>query len=140
MHWRSLEGKALIAGLVGSVAFVALAAGNWALTAQAQPAKPGESVVTFSDPSFAEQGPVEFSHPAHKKAWGQEKLDCKPCHFQQPALFPMKKPKEGEVMKMSDMAEGKYCGKCHDGKTAINGKTAFSVTDKESCGRCHHKG
>jgi c(7)-type cytochrome triheme protein len=105
--------------------------------------KAGESVHVYSDASYAEkQGVVTFSHLDHKAAFGQEKLDCKPCHMTKPPLFSMKKKEPGEtrpVMKMSEMAEGKFCGGCHNGKTEINGKTAISVTAEENCGSCHKK-
>jgi c(7)-type cytochrome triheme protein len=104
-------------------------------------AKPGESVRVFDDPSFAaKQGKVEFSHLKHKELFGQEKLDCKPCHMTKPPLFAMRKPKEGEVhevVTMAQMAEGKACGGCHNGKTTINGKVAFDVKSEDNCSRCH---
>jgi c(7)-type cytochrome triheme protein len=105
--------------------------------------KPGESVHVYDDPSYAEEhGPVTFSHLQHKESFGEEKLNCKPCHMEKPPLFSMKKDEVAsrDVLKMSDMAEGKTCGACHDGKTTINGKTAPSVTDENSCGTCHEKG
>ena len=114
-------------------------------TSQAEtPAKPGESVEVFDDPSFAaEQGKVEFSHLKHKEIFGQEKLDCKPCHMTKPApLFSMKKQKEGEthqVIRMSEMAKGKACGGCHDGETTINERVAFDLELEENCSRCHLK-
>lgn len=111
----------------------------WSVPAYAQ-AKPGEAVVKFENDKMKEAGPVEFSHLAHKAAFGQEKLDCKPCHMQPPPLFQMKKRAPGESRAtMEDMKQGKACGKCHDGKTTINGKVAFDTTTKENCGKCHKK-
>lgn len=134
--------KAPVAGIIALVVVTVLGAAYLAI-ADTGAAKPGESVVTYDDPSYAtEQGSVTFSHPAHKEAFGQEKLDCMPCHMKPPPLFQMKKRKEGEareVMKMADMAQGKWCGGCHDGKTAIGGKTAFDVKSEENCAKCHKK-
>jgi len=125
---------AIVAGVISMSAFVGQAE---------EKVKAGESVHVFNDPSYAEkQGVVTFSHLEHKAAFGQEKLDCKPCHMTKPPLFSMKKKAAGEtrpVMKMSEMAEGKFCGGCHNGKTEINGKTAISVTSEENCGSCHKK-
>ena len=104
-------------------------------------AKPGEAIVTFDDPSFAEQSPVRVQPPeAQGIIRQQEKLDCKPCHMK-PKLFPMKR-KAGEpreAVTMEAMVGGKSCGACHDGKTNVNGKVVFSVADEESCVRCHKK-
>lgn len=133
---RRTVAVALIAGAFAGGVALWIAAGR----AEAG-AKPGESVVVFDDPSFAKsQGVVEFSHLAHKAAFGQEKLDCKPCHMTQPPppLFPMKRT-TGKVWTMAEMAQGKACGHCHDGKTTINGKTAFSVASDANCANCHKK-
>jgi c(7)-type cytochrome triheme protein len=103
-------------------------------------AKPGESVVTFDNPKMKEVGPVQFSHPAHQKALGEGKLDCKTCHVGTPPLFPMKKPPTDQaVFTMEDMKQGKACGKCHNGKTESKGKVVFDVNAKENCTKCHKK-
>lgn len=120
--------------------FAVAAAGvvSWHGTSVAQSTKPGETVHVFE----SAQGKVEFSHVKHREIFGQEKLDCKPCHMSKPPLFSMKKLKEGETrptVTMAEMEQGKSCGGCHDGKTVINGKTAFGVASKESCSRCHVK-
>lgn len=123
--------------------FLLVGAASWMVAGLSEAAaKPGDSVVVYDDPSLAEQGKVEFSHPGHKAAFGQEKLDCKPCHVTDPPRFSMKKPKEGEtrtVIKMAEMEQGKACGACHNGKTEMNGKVAFDVTSKDNCSKCHHK-
>jgi c(7)-type cytochrome triheme protein len=127
----------------GKAAAAAAAVGGAAGPAKeraAAPAKPGESVVRFDNDKLKEQGPVEFSHPRHKEAFGQEPLDCKPCHTQAPPLFLMKKRAPGEARyTMEEMNQGEACGKCHDGKVSVNGKTAFAVSTEESCGKCHQK-
>lgn len=133
-----------VSGVAGVLA-VGIIVWNWASPSEAgQAAKPGESVIAYDDASYAaEHGAVQFSHPGHKEAYKQEKLDCKPCHMPpNAALFAMKPLKPGEtrpVKKMEDMAKGQACGKCHDGATKVNDKVVFGVTDKEGCGNCHKK-
>ncbi|RNC70100.1 MAG: cytochrome C [Desulfuromonadales bacterium] len=66
-------------------------------------------------------GTVAFSHGIHKQLYG-----CGDCHN---GIF-----SAGAARKkftMADMAKGKSCGACHDGKSA------FSVTAAASCGTCH---
>lgn len=78
-------------------------------------------------------GPIVFIKPVravifeHKFHLGQ-KFDCQSCH---PDPF---RQKAGEVEERDDFTmaafnEGKYCGKCHDGRVA------FSVNTK--CNWCH---
>lgn len=61
-----------------------------------------------------------FSHDFHTAAY-----KCSDCHTK---TFPYG---GGKRMTMADMAKGKSCGACHDGKTA------FSVSG--SCAKCHKK-
>lgn len=62
--------------------------------------------------------PVEFSHELHAAAF-----KCDDCHNK---IWQMKRsPKK---MNMDAMYEGKFCGICH------NGKSAFASTD---CDKCH---
>ena len=66
--------------------------------------------------------PVIFSHWAHRLRY-----TCRVCHFELQINF-----KAGTTgITMEDNVEGKYCGACH------NGRTAFSIAD---CGRCHNGG
>lgn len=79
---------------------------------------------------------VEFESTAGKVVFdgtkhAEKDLKCNSCHTK---LFPMKK---GGKYTMKEMEEGKACGACHDGKTEAG--HAFSVKDKESCGKCHKK-
>ncbi len=78
-------------------------------------------------------GPIVFINPVravifeHRFHLGK-KIDCQSCH---PDLFAQK---TGEVEKRDDFTmasfrQGKYCGKCHDGKIA------FSVNTR--CNWCH---
>ncbi len=62
--------------------------------------------------------PVTFSHGFHTQAF-----ECNKCHT---AIWPMKKG--AKKMTMDPMYEGKFCGVCH------NEKTAFAATD---CDKCH---
>ncbi|MFH2123313.1 MAG: c(7)-type cytochrome triheme domain-containing protein [Pseudomonadota bacterium] len=68
---------------------------------------------------------VAFSHKIHTKDAG---LTCESCHND---LFRMKKgvALENGEMTMAAMAEGKFCGTCHDGSTA------FATNSK--CTSCH---
>lgn len=63
--------------------------------------------------------PVTFSHAFHTEAYS-----CKDCHTK---LFPYKSV-TGKAS-MDDMAKGKSCGACH------NGKDAFASTG--TCDKCH---
>jgi len=55
-------------------------------------------------------------------------LKCVDCHNK--GMFPKKK-KGATVVTMKDIQQGKFCGKCH------NGKTAFGID--HHCDRCHPK-
>jgi c(7)-type cytochrome triheme protein len=63
-------------------------------------------------------GDVKFSHEFHTAAFS-----CDNCH---PKLFDMKKTKG--KMTMDAINKGKFCGSCHNGKTA---------SDATECGKCH---
>ena len=78
-------------------------------------------------------GPIVFIQPVravifeHRFHLGK-KIDCQSCHLD---LFAQK---TGEVEKRDDFTmasfrQGRYCGKCHDGKAA------FSVDSR--CNWCH---
>jgi len=73
----------------------------------------------FSTPSV---GTITFSHLNHFEAVGR---DCPSCHNKIFNLDPKKNP----TATMKDMAKGKSCGVCH------NGKRAFSVSG--DCITCH---
>ncbi len=68
---------------------------------------------------------VLFSHKFHVKELG---LSCDACH---PQLFEMQalKSQENPDFNMEALYKGKYCGACH------NGKTAFASSTK--CAVCH---
>ncbi len=67
--------------------------------------------------------PVTFSHDFHVKDLG---LACQKCH---PA--PYITVQKSKPATMAEMARGKSCGTCHDGKSA------FPVNKKDECSRCH---
>lgn len=74
-------------------------------------------------PRKTEQGgvaPAVFSHWLHRV-----RFKCYACHD---AIFQMEKG--ANKISMSEIMAGKYCGQCHDGRTAFN--VAF-----DTCNRCH---
>ena len=71
------------------------------------------------------QGRVIFEGEEH----AEHGYRCDVCH---PSLFPMKKGPER--MTMEEMNKGRFCGACHDGKTA------FGTKDPKKCHECHKAG
>jgi c(7)-type cytochrome triheme protein len=71
----------------------------------------GASMVVFDGKMHADKG-----------------FKCADCH---PGVFKMKK--DGDVITMKDIQEGKFCGTCH------NGTRAFNAKDAVSCAKCHKK-
>ena len=68
---------------------------------------------------------VIFSHAVHVDDNG---LDCESCHddpFEMEALVAQDDPN----FTMKGLAEGEYCGMCHDGDTAFSSETR--------CASCH---
>lgn len=93
---------------------------------QAAPVKQFES---FGNTQVVAIDPIKnmFSHKSHVVTIG---LTCDSCH---PDLFERKR---GSAMakgdyNMASLDAGKYCGACHDGKTA------FNTTGPETCKTCH---
>jgi c(7)-type cytochrome triheme protein len=74
----------------------------------------------------AGMAPVVFSHWNHRT-----KYTCRVCHLE--LEFGMRSGDTG--ITRAQYLSGKYCGVCHDGKTA------FTVLDKDpaKCGKCHMK-
>ncbi len=66
--------------------------------------------------------PVVFVHWRHRARYS-----CRVCHFE--LEFALKTGATG--ITEEDNRHGMYCGACHDGKTA------FAVTEEDSCARCH---
>ncbi len=114
----------------GTLAFVLAIAGSLLVTgpAVAQIKVPPDFMLEQGKDS---PGPVTFSHNQHK-----EKFDkCVACHTK---VFKMKKGTSGPFS-MEKMKAGEQCGACHNGKTAVAGKTVFTTDDKANCEKCHKK-
>lgn len=69
-------------------------------------------------------GTVRFNHNRHIRHQGMAN-DCRVCHN---SIYRMEK---NPPATMADMAKGKSCGACHDGRRA------FSL---QACARCHRAG
>ena len=100
-----------------------------ALPASAQVKPPADMTLEKTKDS---PGTVTFSHEKHRAA-GLDK--CPACHTK---VFKMKKGQTGPLA-MAKMKAGEQCGTCHNGKTKVADKVAFTVDDQASCGRCHKK-
>ena len=88
---------------------------------QGDPEKYGD--IVFSERSVKNNmNPVVFSHRNHRALY-----TCRVCHLE--LDFSMKKGESG--ITREDYLDGRYCGACHDGKTA------FSVNVDADCNRCH---
>ena len=76
-------------------------------------------------------GAVTFSHEKHMAAGNK----CTSCHVK---IFKMKKGTSGPLS-MEKMKAGEQCGACHNGKTAVEGKTVFAAAEQANCEKCHKK-
>jgi c(7)-type cytochrome triheme protein len=76
-------------------------------------------------------GTVTFSHEKHVAAGNK----CTSCHVK---IFKMKKGTSGPIS-LEKIKAGEQCGACHNGKTAVEGKTVFLATDTANCEKCHKK-
>jgi c(7)-type cytochrome triheme protein len=72
--------------------------------------------------TFKNADPVVFSHDFHLKKYND---NCKICHN---AIFNLK---ERRRFTMAEMEKTRSCGACH------TGVKAFSVSDSDSCRKCH---
>ena len=97
----------------------ALSLAGLAVVPIAQALAPGD--IVFERQAQQETPPAVFSHWFHRI-----RFRCYVCH---PAIFPMKAG-GGPAIKMDDIRAGKYCGACHNGKTAW--EASF-----DTCMRCH---
>lgn len=80
----------------------------------------GDITIPHTAPGPIVEGAVMFPHWIHRM-----QFRCSVCHD---AIFQMKAG--GDAITMDDISKGKYCGTCH------NGKTAFAV-GFDTCDRCH---
>ena len=101
-----------------SLAVLALAAVLGAAVTYASNADHGGDII-FIKPVKA----VLFSHKFHAEDMG---LSCETCHD---TIFPMGGTQDKEDFTMKSLYAGKYCGTCHDGKSAFGSDT--------QCNRCH---
>jgi len=74
----------------------------------------------------AGMAPVVFPHWSHRARYA-----CRVCHLE--LGFSMRSGDTG--ITREQYLAGKYCGACHDGKTAFSARSA----DSSQCGRCHMK-
>lgn len=98
------------------ITFLLMGAAFWPASAGAVPED-----LTLTWPGGA-TGTVVFDGTVHAK----KGLTCDICHL---SLFQTKKG--GDIMTMSAIKRGKFCGECH------NGVRAFSAADPAKCRTCH---
>ncbi len=104
---------------VGAVAL------SLAVLASVAAAAPGDFVLSRKGASAdaAAFPPAAFPHTLHRVLY-----KCYVCHD---ALFKMKLG--ADAITMDAIGNGKFCGACHDGKTA------FDASGFGNCARCHQK-
>ena len=116
-------GLMAVAGLFFAVGIQAAA------PAASTAAAPEKQIESYGDTQIIASEPVKsmFSHKTHVIKNG---LTCDNCH---PDLFVKKRgaAKAKGDYTMASLDAGKYCGSCHDGKTA------FGTTGPETCKTCH---
>lgn len=86
------------------------------------PSAYGDIIMKANLPDSGQNKPVVFKHWTHRA-----KYTCNVCHTD--LAFPLKA--NTVDIKQSDIDAGKYCGACHDGKTAFG---------PSECNRCHSYG
>ena len=86
------------------------------------PAEVGDIAFTRKEAGSEDVAPATFPHWAHRM-----QFRCHVCHE---AIVVMKAG--ANPITMESIQQGKYCGVCHDGKTA------FQATF-DTCPRCHRK-
>lgn len=121
--------------LLPTLGLVAVAGMFFAAGIQAAPpaastgATPEKQIESYGNTQIIASEPVKsmFSHKTHVISAG---LTCDSCH---PDLFTRKRgaAKAKGDYTMASLDAGKYCGACHDGKTA------FNTTGPETCKTCH---
>ncbi len=112
-------------GLLAAIACVlsAIAPSSFSLAADGKTGVPYPGDIHYGKTGNA----VVFSHRAHVTDFG---LPCDDCHTK---LFELKygSAEASGDFTMESLNSGKYCGACHDGKTA------FSTDDYSRCDACH---
>jgi c(7)-type cytochrome triheme protein len=124
------EGRTMPYARLGTLALaIAMAFGLMAASPGLAQVKP--PVDMSFDKGKDSPGTVTFSHEKHLAAGTK----CTSCHVK---IFKMKKG-QGGPLTMEKMKAGEQCGACHNGKTVVEGKTPFPVSDTANCTRCHQK-
>jgi len=100
---------------------LALVAGGLGSSVALGAAFPAVLRIPRRDPAVSVPPRALFSHRSHQS------FGCYACH---PSIFPQQTLVAFTHQEMSD---GKYCGRCHDGRTA------FAIPGT-SCARCHVDG
>ncbi len=118
----------LTLGFVGGTGLL-LSTGIQAVEQDQSSPQPPAVFQSYGDTIVVAKEPVKkmFSHSSHAI---ELELSCDSCH---PDLFEKKggaARAKGDYT-MASLAEGMYCGACHDGDTA------FGTEDPESCVTCH---
>ena len=104
----------LVAGMVGAGTF-------WDMPKLPPPEEYGNLLLKSPSDSRGDIKPAVFSHWLHRT-----KYTCRVCHFE--LEFMMKANTSGITEEAN--REGRFCGACHDGKTA------FDHSEK-NCQKCH---
>ncbi len=117
--------KKLLVGALSGMLCIGLCAATASLASEAQ--KGGVVIHSHGNTKIIAEKPVQymFSHTLH---FGQLDLSCDSCH---PDVFEKKRgaAKAKGDYTMKSLAEGQYCGVCHDGDMAFATNT--------QCSSCH---
>lgn len=98
-----------------------------AVAAPSPPAAPPKPPPDFAMKKADDSpGQVTFSHVAHRSSVRR----CSSCHMRD---FKMQRGQTGPIT-LTAKQEGKFCGACHDGKTAMAGRAVFPI---DECDKCH---
>lgn len=97
----------------------------WVLGVLALSASVGAVPAMVSVPIVKEHGRKDPPGAGMFSHWQHEQYQCVACH---PAIF----PRARKGFTHDEMDEGKYCGACHDGRTAPFASGAHAVC-KTSC-------
>lgn len=102
-------------------------------SASSAPAEPSSTTEEYDVKAFGPKNPIVWNTPVkvtfdHKIHTDDFELECDSCHGDVFAMQRGLAPKTGKFT-MAAMAEGQFCGACHDGDTAF-------ATDT-NCSACH---
>lgn len=96
--------------------------------------QPAEAQEPYDEDTYGPEAPIVWTKPLksvifnHKEHTLAADLSCDDCHDE---LFEMEAgaAEENDDFNMASLAEGNYCGACHDGSMAF--------TSESHCGSCH---